>query len=65
MASKTAAAPGIVAGGEVKVIGLVSAAHFFGHLHMLVVPPGSCEKAIAAADLLRRRSRTAGAAVAK
>jgi MFS transporter, FSR family, fosmidomycin resistance protein len=39
MVSETAVAPRTGAGGEAKAIGLVSAAHFVGHFHMLVVPP--------------------------
>jgi MFS transporter, FSR family, fosmidomycin resistance protein len=39
MASPSIAPPRITAGGEVKAVGLVSAAHFVGHFHMLVVPP--------------------------
>ena len=39
MASETLAAPRLSRGGEVEAIGLVSAAHFVGHYHMLVVPP--------------------------
>ncbi|HEY1261051.1 MAG TPA: MFS transporter [Stellaceae bacterium] len=39
MASETLAAPRIARSGEVQAIGLVSAAHFVGHYHMLVVPP--------------------------
>jgi MFS family permease len=39
MASETLAAPRVARGGEVQAIGLVSAAHFVGHYHMLVVPP--------------------------
>jgi MFS transporter, FSR family, fosmidomycin resistance protein len=39
MASQSIAAPRIAAGGEVKAVGLVSAAHFVSHFHMLVVPP--------------------------
>ncbi len=29
----------VVKGGEAKAVGLVSAAHFVGHFHMMVVPP--------------------------
>jgi MFS family permease len=39
MASAAIAMPRRSAGGEVKAIGLVSAAHFVSHFHMLVVPP--------------------------
>jgi MFS transporter, FSR family, fosmidomycin resistance protein len=39
MTSETIAAPRIIASGEAKAVGLVSAAHFVGHFHMLVVPP--------------------------
>ena len=39
MASAAVALPRRSAGGEVKAIGLVSAAHFVSHFHMLVVPP--------------------------
>ncbi|HEY1261391.1 MAG TPA: MFS transporter [Stellaceae bacterium] len=39
MASETLVAPRVSQGGEVQAIGLVSAAHFVGHYHMLVVPP--------------------------
>ncbi len=36
----TATAPGRVGrGGELQSVGLVSAAHFVGHFHMLVLPP--------------------------
>jgi MFS transporter, FSR family, fosmidomycin resistance protein len=38
MASETIARSRIKAGGEVKAVGLVSAAHFVSHFHMLVVP---------------------------
>jgi MFS transporter, FSR family, fosmidomycin resistance protein len=39
MAGASIAVPRIAARGEVKAVGLVSAAHFVGHFHMLVVPP--------------------------
>ena len=39
MVSTAMAMPRLAAGGEVKAIGLVSAAHFVSHFHMLVVPP--------------------------
>jgi MFS family permease len=39
MASESIAAPRVARGGEVQAVGLVSAAHFVGHFHMLVVPP--------------------------
>ena len=39
MASALVAMPRLSAGGEVKAIGLVSAAHFVSHFHMLVIPP--------------------------
>jgi MFS family permease len=39
MASAAVAMPRRPAGGEVKAIGVVSAAHFVSHFHMLVVPP--------------------------
>ncbi len=39
MASETFVAPRVSRGGEAQAVGLVSAAHFVGHYHMLVVPP--------------------------
>ena len=39
MVSETLAAPRRSRGGEMQAVGLVSAAHFVGHFHMLVVPP--------------------------
>ncbi len=39
MASETFVAPRVSRGGEARAVGLVSAAHFVGHYHMLVVPP--------------------------
>jgi MFS family permease len=39
MASAAIAMPRRSAGGEIKAIALVSAAHFVSHFHMLVVPP--------------------------
>jgi MFS family permease len=39
MASTAVAMPRLSAGSEGKAIGLVSAAHFVSHFHMLVVPP--------------------------
>ena len=39
MASESTAIPSVAKGGEVQAVGLVSAAHFVGHFHMLVVPP--------------------------
>jgi MFS transporter, FSR family, fosmidomycin resistance protein len=38
MASEAIAALQVKAGGETKAVGLVSAAHFVGHFHLLVVP---------------------------
>ncbi len=39
MTMEAAAIGRIGKGGEVRAVGLVSAAHFVGHFHMLVVPP--------------------------
>jgi MFS family permease len=39
MVSEAIAAPRIARSGEAQAVGLVSAAHFVGHFHMLVVPP--------------------------
>jgi MFS family permease len=39
MAGTAVAMPRLAAGGEAEAIGLVSAAHFVSHFHMLVVPP--------------------------
>ncbi|MGH7059302.1 MAG: MFS transporter [Stellaceae bacterium] len=39
MASEAIVASRVSRGGEVRAVGLVSAAHFVGHYHMLVVPP--------------------------
>ena len=39
MASESTAIPSVAKGGQVQAVSLVSAAHFVGHFHMLVVPP--------------------------
>ena len=39
MASESTAIPRMAKGGQVQAVSLVSAAHFVGHFHMLVVPP--------------------------
>jgi MFS family permease len=39
MAGTAVAMPRLAVGGEAEAIGLVSAAHFVSHFHMLVVPP--------------------------
>ena len=39
MASELTAIPSVAKGGQVQAVSLVSAAHFVGHFHMLVVPP--------------------------
>lgn len=38
MASGSISAPQVTKAGEAKAVGLVSAAHFVGHFHLLVVP---------------------------
>jgi len=39
MTTDTIAAGRLVRSGEVQAIGLVSAAHFVAHFHILVLPP--------------------------